>query len=449
MNNLQPPQPTSARWGVRTKRIVAIFTLAFVAFALWNLKQIFSLLIVAVLFSYLLWPLVSLIERRVLHVLPFGTRSLAVFISFVAVIAIFGVALVAIVPALIAQIVELGQDFPTLVEQVQGNIESFLNQPITINGRAVLFNGQPIVPLERLADLTGEADVSRVFESDSLDMSAMLVDSVTGLTGSAVSFVGGAVDILINLVFLITIVFYLIRDGDKFIQKLIEITPEAYEGDIRRMLYELGRVWNAYLRGQMVLSITVGMAVYVSALVLGLPNAPILGLLSGLLEFMPNIGPFIALFPAALTALFSQSSTVPILSGISFALVVIFVWIAIQNVESVVLVPRVMGGSLNLHPVVVIIAVIGGASVAGALGLILAAPFTATARLLGQYIYGKLFDMDPFPQRQPRQAALSGAWIVRANTFNWRLIPGSRFLKRRIDRVVLHRMSSQEREAKS
>lgn len=445
MNNLQPPQPTSARWGVRTKRIVAIVTLAFVAFALWNLKQVFPLLIVAVLFSYLLWPLVSLIERRILHILPFGTRSLAVFISFVTVIAIFGIALVAIVPALVAQIVELGQNFPTLLEQAQDNIESFLNQPITINGRAVLFNGQPVVPLERLADLTGEADISQMFDSDSFDMSAMLVDSVTGLTGSAVGFVGGAVDILINLVFLITIVFYLTRDGDKFILKLIEITPEAYKGDMRRLLYELGQVWNAYLRGQIVLSITVGMAVYVAALVLGLPNAPILGLLSGLLEFMPNIGPFIALIPAALTALFSQSSTLPLLSGIGFALIVIFVWVAIQNVESVVLVPRVMGGSLNLHPVVVIIAVIAGASIAGALGLILAAPFTATARLLGQYIYGKLFDMDPFPQLQPRQAALSAAWIIRANTFNWRLIPGSRFLKRRFDRMVLHRIPTQEK----
>src|SRR5690606_17136116 len=77
--------------------------------------------------------------------------------------------------------------------------------------------------------------------------------------------------------------------------------------------------------------------------------------------------------------------------------VILVTWVGIQNLESLFLVPRIMGGSLNLHPVVVIIAVIIGATVAGALGIILAAPAVATLRMFGLYLYGKLFDIDPFP----------------------------------------------------
>jgi predicted PurR-regulated permease PerM len=186
----------------------------------------------------------------------------------------------------------------------------------------------------------------------------------------------------------------------------VSLAPPSYQGDMRRFFYELAKVWSAYLRGQLILCIAVGMAVYIAALILGLPNAPILGLLAGLLEFIPNLGPIVAAAPAVIIALLTQSSTFPFLSGLPFALIVAGTYVVIQQVESYYMVPRVMGGSLNLHPVVVIIAVVVGASVAGALGIILAAPLTATLRLVGTYIYGKLFDIDPFPTQftasQPR-----------------------------------------------
>jgi hypothetical protein len=78
-------------------------------------------------------------------------------------------------------------------------------------------------------------------------------------------------------------------------------------------------------------------------------------------------------------------------------LVVIVVWTALQNIEAVFLVPRIMGDSLHLHPLVVVIAVMGGAALAGALGVILAAPFVASGRVIAQYIYGKIMNTDPFP----------------------------------------------------
>jgi predicted PurR-regulated permease PerM len=115
------------------------------------------------------------------------------------------------------------------------------------------------------------------------------------------------------------------------------------------------------------------------------------------MEFIPNIGPATAMIPAASIALFSQSTTFPALSGWLFALVVVGVWTVLQQTEAAVLIPRIVGDSLNLHPFVVIVAVVGGVSVGGIFAVLIAAPVVASVRLIAQYIYGKLMDKDPFP----------------------------------------------------
>lgn len=404
LSTTTPPPITSTRWGERTKRIVVIITLLFLGIIAWNLVDILPLVIISSLLSYLLWPIVNMIDRRVLFVLPFPTRSISVLLTFLLVLSIFAVALVVIVPVLIDQIAEVGRDFPRWLERTEADIVAFLSEPVRIGGNPVPIGGEPIVPMDIIMDITGSEEGLNLFQSGNFDIFEIIGAFLGSIGGPAFSVLGGALDVLFNLVFLIVIMFYFLRDGQNFGDQFVRIVPESYKGDARRLLYELGLVWNAYLRGQLLLCVIVGFAVYIAALLLGVPNAPILGLIAGILEFIPNIGPFIALIPAVFMALVSTSGTLPFLSGLPFALVVILVWTGIQQLESIILVPRVMGGSLNLHPVVVILAVIAGASLAGALGVILAAPFTATARLFMQYLYGKVFDTDSFPihQLQPK-----------------------------------------------
>ena len=417
MKHAVPPSMTSPRWGSRTKRTVVIGALVALGFIVWNLKEVVPLLIVATLLSYLLWPLMNFIDRRVLIVLPFPTRTLSVLLTFIVVIATIVAIIILIVPTLVNQITEVGGSLPEFIEETGTEIEEWLSKPITLNGRPVLFNGEPIIPLERIEEITGEGEIGNLIQSENIDfvqILSALLGSLGSLSGPAFSIVGGAFDAVINVAFLIMIMFYLTRDGERFAAAFVEIVPESYRGDIRRLFYELGQIWDAYLRGQLVLSVTVGIAVYVAALVLGLPNAPILGLLSALLEFLPTLGPGLAMLPAVILALFSESSTLPFLSGIPFAVLVSVVWVGIQNVEAIFLVPRVMGSQLNLHPVVVIIAVITGANVAGVMGIVLAAPFTATIRLIGQYFYGKIFDTNPFPTVKADLAAPSPGIVIRA-----------------------------------
>ena len=398
LTRLVPPPITSSRWGARTKRIVVIAVLVMLAFFLWNVRGVLALLIISTLLAYLSSPLVNLIERRVLGFLPFRARTLAVILTFLTAITALALFLIVIAPVFVEQFSEIGDRLPEALSAAEREVQQFLSQPIKIGGRPILIDGKPVILLQRIQEISGNDEpVTSANEFDVFETLGSFLGSVSGLSLPVFSVLGGAVNFVINLAFMFVIMFYLMRDGEKFTDHLVELTPQSYRGDVRRLLYELGKVWDAYLRGQLILCFAVGFAVYIAALVLGLPNALLLGLLAGILEFIPNFGPFIAAVPAVLIALVSTSSTIPFLSGIPYAMIVALTWTGIQNVEAMFLVPRVMGGSLNLHPVVVIVAVIAGASVAGALGVILAAPFTATARVFGQYIYGKLFDAEPFP----------------------------------------------------
>src|SRR5690606_35702807 len=139
-------------------------------------------------------------------------------------------------------------------------------------------------------------------------------------------------------------------------------------------------------------------ATYLMALVLGLPQPLVLGVLAGFLEFIPNIGPTLSAVPAIFFALLTPSSTIPGLdAGIVYAVVVGLGYVVIQQLESLILVPRILGSSLDLHPVVVLVAVWIGATLIGVLGIVLAAPMVATLRLGLRYIRGKLLDEEVFP----------------------------------------------------
>lgn len=399
-----PPPISSPTWSSRTKRVVVALSCLGAIFAFIWLSDILPQLVIAIVIAYLLAPLATFIDERILIFPPFRnrrSRGFAVLLTFILVLLLFIVVLLVVIPAFVNQVEDFGRQVPRILTSLVERLEKVLSEPITFNGEPILLNDEPLIPLNQIEEATGTRDIGQLLQLDNLDIAGALqtfTNSLGGLTGSAFSFLGGAVTTLVNIGFLLTMIFYFIKDGARFAENIIKLVPDTYRNDARRLLYELGRVWNAYLRGQILVGLIVGFAVYLAASILGLPNAPILGVISGLLEFVPAIGPFLSLLLAVFLSLVSQSTTMPFLSGLPFMLVVLVVWAIIQNIEALILIPRIMGVSLDLHPLIVILGVLGGASVAGVIGIILAAPFIASGRVIAQYIYGKLNDRDPFPQ---------------------------------------------------
>jgi predicted PurR-regulated permease PerM len=144
-----------------------------------------------------------------------------------------------------------------------------------------------------------------------------------------------------------------------------------------------------------------------------MPGALYLGIIAGLLELIPNLGPIIAAVPAVIVALIQGSVSLPI-SHLSFAVLIILFYILVQQVENNLIVPRVLGAALELSPLVVMTGVVLGASVGGILGALLATPVIATFREVLHYIYRKLQDQEPIQidDAAPESGAPpSGNWL--------------------------------------
>lgn len=399
----QPQSSGSPEWSINTKRIIGVIAFIVAVVLIYQFRSVIPLIFSAVVLSYLFHPIADWFQETLLRG---RLRVVAVLMTFLLIIAIITIVLLVVIPVGVAQIQTLLANTPEFLQDAQDWIIDRLDDEIVLTNTPVgRFFDEPIIVADVLGiEMSDENIITQLFNPNAatvdFDAGIIIRRVTTSVTGSAFSVLGGAFSIGLNVVFLLTMMFYLMTDGKNMINALTRAVPEGYEADFRKMLSELGYVWDSYLRGQVTLSLIMGSAMYILARLLGIPNALFLALFAGLMEFIPNIGPALAMVPAALIALFSQSLTIPALSGIGFALIVVLLWTVLQQTEAAVLIPRIVGDSLNLHPFVVILAVIGGVSVGGIFAVLVAAPLVASARLIAQYIYGKLTGRNPFPENR-------------------------------------------------
>jgi predicted PurR-regulated permease PerM len=210
---------------------------------------------------------------------------------------------------------------------------------------------------------------------------------------------------------------YLAMDAPRIGQGISELAHQpGYRRDAERLIRDTIRIWDAYLRGQVILGIAIFVIVTLCLSLLRVNNALELGILSGLLEFLPVVGPFIGTAAAVVVALLQDTNPWG-MSPWVYALIVLAVMFLIQQVENAILVPRIVGDALDLHALVVLIGVLMGTSLAGLLGAVLAAPVIATLKLFGTYVWRKMLDLPPFPDDPPDESSDDAA--SRGNPMNW------------------------------
>jgi predicted PurR-regulated permease PerM len=182
--------------------------------------------------------------------------------------------------------------------------------------------------------------------------------------------------------------------------------PQLHRPEIAQLLSRLRRIWRAYFRGQLTLMLIIGLIIWMGGTALGLPGAFALAIIAGVMEIIPGLGPFLAAVPAVMVALI-QGSTHLDVSHFIFALIVAGFYWGVQQIENNILVPRVLGEAVELHPLVVMVGVVVGASVGGILGALLAAPVIASTKAIVSYLYAKILDQDPFPPQTEEAPEIS------------------------------------------
>jgi predicted PurR-regulated permease PerM len=357
------------RWSSTTKRTVVVSGIIALILFIIAIRAVLPPLVITLMLAYILSPIADFVTARFRL-----KRILAVAMIYLVLIAVLITVPARFIPPLIDQIQNFVEDLPDLVDDAG----LFIQRPVVIGD----FNLD-------LQDLYSQAS-----SSNQGILTTVGTQSINILTNIASA--------VIWMFFILVASFYLVKDSAAITRWLDEATPPAIRDDARQLRSKVSASWNAFLRGQLILMIVMGLAVGTTMALVGLPHAWLIAILFGILEVIPNVGPLIASVPAVLIAYF-EGSTVLNISNEWFALLVIGINFALQQLENNYLVPRVMGQSLNLHPVVVLMAAIIGAHMAGILGILLAAPVVATIRILAEYVYRRLLDIPPFPQPE-RQA---------------------------------------------
>lgn len=375
---LPPPHydEESPQWSRTTKTVVVLlFLLGFTALA-WRFSDLIAQLTVAAIIAYLLNPLIRLIDERT--PLRRGTITLFVYLIFlVLLIAVF----TALGLALFNQVGAFINNLPNLVTQTINLLREWFPDP----EREIVF-GPFTFTLSTLEWSTVRNQLLNLVEPI-LTRSGQYVSQAAGTT----------VRLLMTLLFIWFISIYTALEIPRLRGYVSAFArPPGYSRDAELLMSEFANIWSAYLRGQIILGVVIGTIVAVTLGLLRVQNALALGLLSGLLEFVPVVGPVIGTVAAMLVTLF-QPSHFGGLSPMAHAGLVLAAMFLIQQLENNLLVPRIVGDALDLHPILVLVAVFIGASLGGILGAVLAAPVAASLKLLSTYAWRKIFDLPPFP----------------------------------------------------
>jgi len=186
--------------------------------------------------------------------------------------------------------------------------------------------------------------------------------------------------------------------------QIVSLDVPGYTKDFERLTRELGRTWNAFLRGQMIIFF-LAVAVYSIVLsVLGVRYALSLAFLAGLARFVPYVGPFINYVILILVAYFQVFKLFG-LPPFYYGLLVMLTAVVIDMVFDYIVSPRILSDALKVHPAAVLVAAIIAANLFGLLGVVIAAPILATAALLWKYIMRKMLDLNPWPEEEIQQSA--------------------------------------------
>lgn len=366
---LKPEDISSPRWQPGTRLVVGVMVSLIVIIILYILRSLVLSITIGFLIAYMLDPVVTWLVEKARF--PRGLATLIIILLFIAALA---GATTGVGYAFSQRVADLANLFTNITDQIPSQLERIGELQFSIGPWDFDLSGISIEPL-----------ISNLASS---------ISPLLSQAGSIAGSVAIAAASFITTFFMdMVITFYLLLDFKKLGPAFLRMIPERYQHDFELLLIDGNRIWRAFLRGYVILALIIGVAVFVTMTIAGLDFPLVMGLIGGLLEMVPMFGPVISAIIGGLIALVQPANPWG-LTPVAFALVILGILTLIQQVENTVLVPRIMGENLNLHPLAVFLAIIAGGALAGFFGILLASPILATLRLVFGYIYSKVVDVD-------------------------------------------------------
>jgi len=329
------------QYSLALKIILTVFLIGGLIWFFTEILWVISLVLISALVVYSISPGVTfLTERKFPH-------WLSVILVYLVFLALLVLVFYLLIPIIIDEIVELTQLLPRYINLLQPMVEDFLKM-----AQSPQFE-------ELLTTLIQQAPANL----------QQVLNQVTAITFALFYR-------LSELVIILFLVFYLLKDLNKIKVGVARAVPYPYRYEFVRVLNVLDEKVGAYLRGNLLRCSVVGLLTGTGLLILGMPFYFVLGVSAGLLNIIYYIGPYIAGIPAVLISLSPDTPGV---------LVIIIFYVLVQTIDAFLLTPLLLGKAVDIRPFTIIVSILIGGKLLGVLGIILAIPFAATLKVVFSY----------------------------------------------------------------
>ena len=376
--------PPGNRWSEATRYVMGVFLFLAVLFLLYIGRSTISLVICAALLALMVDPVIRFLAEHLRM-----NRSLTAAITY-----LFVLAMLLLVPLLLIQPMVDAVNFamqidPNLIVQRMIHIV----QSVSSDLQAHKWLANILTPaLDSLLKALNNFGSASATTTPAVQISVAEFSGRFGKAlGTVASYLGPTFSGLASVFITLLISFQMTLTSKEIKNWFSELIPPGHGPELSQLVRKIHKIWTGFIRGQIHLMLIVGLFIWIGGFILGLPQAFFLGVIAGFMELVPSLGPVLAAIPAVLIALIFGSTHLAVSHQI-FALIVIVFYTLVQALENQLLVPRIMGGAVDLPPLIVLIGVIVGAEAFGILGALLATPTIATGKLIFRYIYGKIME---------------------------------------------------------
>ncbi|MSQ06101.1 MAG: AI-2E family transporter [Dehalococcoidia bacterium] len=346
---------------VRKARIALAASGAIVAASAGVMYLLFSTVLpflIAGLLACVLQPIVHKLESwmpwRIKR--PALCRTLAIVAIYLLGLGVVGGVMALIIPPAIRETTELVRLLPAYYTDISANIQAWnsqLSRQLPASVRQGLSNSLP--------------GAASILAKEAMGAAAILPRVITG-----------TLTLIIGLLIVPMFLYYLLKDQEALSRGVYSVLPESIQYHLHHITVMTGDVVGAHMRSQLLLGLVVGTVMGVGLYFLGVPYSLLLGVVAGITELIPILGPWLGGAVGILVTLATAPDKV---------LWVLLLYLAVQQVESLLLVPRIQGHALRLHPMLIMLIVVVASQLAGIWGIIIGPPLVAVVRDLVRYFH--------------------------------------------------------------
>lgn len=318
------------------------------------LSTIFAPMLISGILFYLLNPVVKLLEKVRWKKLRIN-RTGAVAIVFLMLVLVLVAGAMWLIPRLVSQVTTLVGNIPDFAKSSEAVLNKLINHPL-------------------LKDI----DFSKYLTQLQAALSKYAQSFMSGLTSGIGSIIGTVTTVTVTAVTVPVMLFYMLKDGDKFMPAIRRWLPSKHGEQTAELLSRMNHTIARYVGGQIVECLFVGSFTAIGYFFVGEKYALLLGFFAGICNLIPYVGPYIGILPALIVAFATSTSLI---------IYVIIVVVVVQQIDGNLVYPNIIGKSLQIHPLTIIIILLAAGNIAGLLGMILAIPLYAVVKTVVQYLY--------------------------------------------------------------